>query len=122
MGLLDTWSQRATARRAERMEFVGGQAGSAEDPLKRDLTLEFTTRPGVLRAYLLDARFGDAAEPSRALCVRMAGADDPSLVTRVGEIYRRRFGSDAVLDIVFLTAEQDAAASAVSRPFFARAA
>ena len=43
-------------RREGRVEFLGEQAGSVEDLFKRDLKLEFATRPDIRRAYL--ARVG----------------------------------------------------------------
>jgi len=36
MGLLDEWSRRAQDRRDERVEFLGEQAGTVEETLKRD--------------------------------------------------------------------------------------
>ena len=39
-------------RREGRVEFLGEQSGSVEDLIKRDLMLEFATRPDIRRAYL----------------------------------------------------------------------
>ena len=118
MGLLDEWSRRAMERREGRVEFLGEQSGSVEDLLKRDLILEFATRPDIRRAYLARVGFQPQAEPSVAVCVVSRRPDDRSLVVRIGDIFRRRFGKDAVLDVLFLTAEQEADVGRVCRPFY----
>jgi hypothetical protein len=119
MGLLDAWSQRAMQRREGRVEFLGERSGAAEDTLKRELILEFATRPVIQRAYLARVGFGEAGE-AVALCVLSDRGEDRSLVVRVGELARRRRAADAVLDVVFLSAEQDTELSRVCRPFYSR--
>lgn len=121
MGLLDEWTRRAMKRREGRVEFLGEQFGSAEDPLKRELILEFATRPDIQRAYLAKVAFQPQDETSVAVCVVSSRPDDRSLVMRVGEIFRRRFGADAALDLLFLTAEQEVDLARVCSPFYRRA-
>jgi len=118
MGLLDEWSRRAMERREGRVEFLGEQSGSVEDLLKRDLIFEFATRPDIRRAYLARVGFQPDAEPSTAVCIVSNRPDDRSLVIRVGDIIRRRLGKDAVMDVLFLTAEQEADVVRVCRPFY----
>ena len=118
MGLLDEWSRRAMERREGRVEFLGEQSGSVEDLLKRDLIFEFATRPNIRRAYLARVGFQPDAEPSTAVCIVSNRPDDRSLVIRVGDIIRRRLGKDAVMDVLFLTAEQEADVVRVCRPFY----
>jgi hypothetical protein len=122
MGLLDAWSRRAIQRREGRVEFLGEQSGSAEDLLKRDLILEFATRPDIQRAYLAKVSFQPQNEMSVALCVVSTRPDDRSIVMRVGEIFRRRFVQDIALDVLFLTTEQEADIARVCSPFYNRAA
>jgi hypothetical protein len=122
MGQLDAWSQRALQRREGRMEFLGEQSGSVEDTLKRDLILEFVTRPPIRRAYLATVAAGPDRPPASAVCVLSDLGDDRSLVVRVGEILRRRFGADAMPDVLFLTAEQDRDVARVCAPFYVRPA
>jgi SseB protein C-terminal domain len=122
MGLLDAWSRRAIQRREGRVEFLGEQSGSAEDLLKRDLIFEFATRPDIQRAYLAKVGFQPQNETSVALCVVSTRPDDRSVVMRVGEILRRRFAQEIVLDVLFLTAEQEADIARVCSPFYSRAA
>src|SRR5882762_9002227 len=107
MGLLDAWSQRRISQRREgRIEFLGEQSGPIEDTLKRELTLEFATRPAIRRAYLAKVGFKPDTAPVVALCL-LADAPDESLVRRVGEIFRRLFAKDVFIDVLFITPEQD---------------
>jgi hypothetical protein len=118
MGLLDEWSRRAVSRREGKVEFLGAQSGLVEDTLKRDLILEFATRPDIRRAYLARVGFESQSEPAAALCIVSRRPDDQAVVTRVGEIFKRRFSQDAPLDVLFLTDEQDAELARVCRPFY----
>lgn len=121
MGFLDEWSRRAAQRREGKVDFLGEQSGSVEDTLKRELILEFATRPDIVRAYLATVSFPPQTESSAALCVVSRRPDDRSLVLRVGEIFRRRFSKEAALDILFLTAEQEAEIARLCPPFYGRA-
>jgi len=121
MGLLDAWSRRALERREGRVEFLGEQSGSVEDTLKRDLIMEFATRPYIRRAYFANVSFESQTDASVALCIVSTRPDDRSLVVRVGEICRRRFEKDVALDVLFLSAEQDADVARVCRPFYSSA-
>jgi hypothetical protein len=122
MGLLDTWSQRALKRREGPAEFLGQHHGPVEETLKRELILEFATRPVIRRAYLANVRFQPQEEPSMALCIVSARPDDTSLVVRIGEIMRRRFDKDVPLDVLFISADQEAELARVCSPFFTGAA
>ena len=120
MGWLDSWSRRAGQRREGRVEFLGEQSGEVEDTLKRELLLEFVTRPDIQRAYLVRVGFPTEGESGVALSVVSKRPDDRSLVLRVGEIMRRRFGKEAALDVLFLTPEQEADVARVCAPFYGR--
>jgi hypothetical protein len=121
MGLLDAWSRRAIERREGRVEFLGEQSGHVEDTLKRELLLEFATRPDIRRAYLARVSFQSQSEQSVALCIVSARPEDRSLVLRVGEILRRRFANDVPLDVLFLTREQESELAKVCSPFYSTA-
>ena len=118
MGMLDEWSRRAISRREGPVEFLGGQNGSVEDMVKRDLTLEFATRPDIRRAYLARVAFPPQTETALAVCILSKRPDDQAVVARVGDILRRRFAKEAALEILFLTPEQDVELARVCRPFF----
>jgi hypothetical protein len=105
-------------RREGRVEFLGEQSGSAEETLKRDLILEFATRPDIRRAYLARGGVQPPAEASIALCIISARPDDKSLVVRVGDIVRRRLAKEVAVDVLFLTAEQESDVARVCRPFY----
>ena len=121
MGLLDEWSRRAAAGRREgRVEFLGEQTGFVEDTLKRDLILEFVTRPPVRRAYLVQVGAQPDAQPAVALCIVSDQANDHGLVRRVGEVFQRLFAKDAFLEVIFLSQEQEADLKKVSTPFYTR--
>ena len=121
MGQLDTWSQRAIRRREGRVEFLGEHSGSLEDTLKRDLILEFATRPDIRRAYLARVSFPPESKPSTALCIVSSRPDDRAIVTRIGEIFRRCFAKDETLDVLFITTEQEGDLARVCRPFYSGA-
>jgi hypothetical protein len=119
LGLLDEFTRRAAARRREGpVAFLGEQAGAAEDGLKRALTLEFVTRPAIQRAYLAQVGSQRDGTPTMALCLASKQPDDHAIVRRVGEIFERMFGKDAMLDIVFLSTEQETELGKVCRPFY----
>jgi hypothetical protein len=120
MGFLDEWSRRASQRREGKVDFLGEQSGIVEETLKRELILEFATRPDIQRAYLASVSFPPATDPSSALCVVSRRPDDRSLILRVAEIFRRRFSREPTLDIIFLTAEQESELAALCAPFYGR--
>ena len=121
MGLLDQFSNRARARRVEqRVEFFGAQDGAPEGGLKRELVLEFATRPVIQRAYLAQVGYQSGKEKATALCIVSTQPEDEAIVSRIGDIFSRMFPKDAMLDIVFLSAEQEADLRRVCQPFYSR--
>lgn len=118
MGLLDEWTRRAMQRREGKVEFAGEQSGAIDDLLKRDLIIEFAARPDIRRAYLAGVVFQPQNESADALCLVSRRPDDKSLVVRIGDIVRRRLGRDAILDVLFLNAEEEAEVAKRCRPFF----
>ncbi len=121
MGQLDHFASRARARRVEqKVDFIGSVDGAPENGLKRALILEFVTRPMIQRAYLAQATSAPDAQPGLALCLVSSQSGDQSVVTRAGEIFGRTFPKDAVLDVVFLSPEQEAELRRVCEPFYSR--
>ncbi len=106
------------ARREGKVEFLGEQSGSVEETFKRDLFLEFATRPNVRRAYLAKVSFDSPNATVTAVCIVSTRPNDGALVVRVGEIVRRRFDKDSAFEVLFLTAEQEADVARVCRPFY----
>ena len=122
MGLLDAWSRRAIERREGRVDFLGDDTGQVEETLKRELILEFSTRPDIRRAYLAKVAFQPQAERALALCIVSTRPDDRSLIMRVGDIVRRRPGAEIPMDILFITPEQEADLAHVCSPFYSAGA
>ena len=120
MSLLDEWSRRAAQRREGKVEFLGEQSGEVVDTLKRELLIEFVTRPDIQRAYVARVGFPPGEETFAALCVVSARPDDRSLIVRIGEILRRRFGKEPALEVLFLTPEQEREIAGVCAPFYRR--
>jgi hypothetical protein len=120
MSLLDEWSRRASQRREGPVEFLGEQNGEVVETLRRELLIEFVTRPDIQRAYLARVGFPPGDETSAALCVVSARPDDRSLIVRIGEILRRRFGKEPALEVLFIGAEQEAQLARVCAPFYRR--
>jgi hypothetical protein len=118
MGLLDAWSSRVHVRRDEQVEFVGELTGPPQDTLKRALILEFATRPDIRRAYF--TRLGGEAQSatSMVLCILSARPGDQSVIRRVGEIFSRVAPQGTELEILFVSAEQEADLARVSSPFY----
>lgn len=120
MGLLDEWTRRATQRHDGKVEFLAEPHGKVEETLKRELLIEFVTRPDIQRAYLARVAFPPAEEQSSALCIVSARPDDRSLILRIGEVLRRRFDKDTALEVLFINAEQEAELARVCAPFYRR--
>jgi hypothetical protein len=118
MGLLDSWSRRVVARREGRVEFVGEQNGPVEDTLKRELILEFATRPDIQRAYLANVGYQPGDEKSVALCIVSENPDDQLVLLRISDIVRRRFAKNVSLDIIFVSPEQEEDLARVCSPFY----
>ena len=105
-------------RREGKVDFLGEQSGLVDDTLKRELILEFATRPDIRRAYLAKVKSESPNEPSAALCLVSKRPDDKSIVIRIGEILRRRFDADVPMDVLFLTAEEESDLARTCAPFY----
>jgi hypothetical protein len=122
LGLRDEFSRQSRVHRLERrVEFLGERDGVAEGGLKRELILEFTTRPAIQRAYLAQLGYQLDGAPAVGLCLVSSQPDDQSLIRRVSDIFARMFSKDAELDVLFLTPEQELDLKRVCQPFYSRA-
>jgi type III secretion system (T3SS) SseB-like protein len=99
------------------IRFVGEQDGPSERELKGRLTDCFEHVRTVDRAFLVRVAYNDNSV-AVALCLRSRGRPDDSLVRTVGEIFASLFGGHEHLDIIFLSAEQEAEIVTICRPFF----
>jgi len=103
--------------RVRKFQFLGEQDGPPERLLKDKLADLFRPDAGVQAAYLARVRYGDEEEVNVALAVR-AVKPETRLVQEVGGIFASLFRTDAHLDTVFLTPEQEFQLAKVCKPFF----
>jgi type III secretion system (T3SS) SseB-like protein len=104
----------------EPVDFVGQQAGYAEDALKAAFREVFAATPTVQSAYLARVYRGNAPKQSVALCIRSSIGVDDKLEDRLAAIFRSRFQPDQRLDFLFLLAEEEWRVREVCPPFFQR--
>lgn len=109
--------QRPTEKRIEpTVRFVWEQDGQLERELKGALISTLTRFAAIRKAYLARVDFGAPATYNVVLCV--TGPEDVEVVGAVGSVFSR-FDTSLHLDILFLTAEQEAELASVCRPFYA---
>ena len=119
LGIRDFFLRRFPVERREpRVEFLGEQDGQSERELKELLAAEFARRSTVERAYLARLGFAPDAPPSVGLCLVSTSRDDIELVTACAKIFRDLFNSAMALDIVFISAEQEADLARVCAAFY----
>lgn len=95
------------------VRFVGEQDGEAERVLKVALASDLRAAPEIRRAYLARVEYQDGTHV--ALC--LAAVADRSLVESIGSRFDKIFGLHEHLDILFITAEQEAELGRVCAPF-----
>jgi hypothetical protein len=100
------------------IEFVSEQQGPPEQKLKAELVALFRREGTIDKAYLVRTKSADVENVVLAL-VRSAGAD-MDLVQKVGELFAAMFGRHEHLDVLFLSAPQQATVREVCAPFFER--
>ena len=97
--------------------FLAEQDGQPERELKAELFDLFKKNINLRSAFLVRMRYSDSQDISVALCLG-AMREDPELVTSVGAVFHKTFGTDGHLDIVFLTPEQQPEITRVAKPFY----
>ena len=105
-------------RQEAALRFVAEQDGEVERELKAKWAAIFAKSAGVTRAFLARTTSGGGGEPNVTLCICPRSAQADTLVQEVARPVRETLGSDQHLDIVFLSAAQEAEVSQVARPFF----
>jgi len=113
---------RAPEERSEpRIEFLGEQDGPPERVLKSALTTVLARPRHSVRAYLARVDFQPNTTPTVALCLAGFQQHDAALLRGVHEAFSMMFGTGAALDIIFVTAEQEADLRRVCASFYDRA-
>ena len=119
MGLRSFFTRRAPElRREPRVEFLGEQDGPNEREMKAVLVRVLDEVGSVEAAYLARVGFQPAATPSVALCVRATEGVEQTLVRRVSEVAYQLLSRGTVLDVVFLSPEQEQDLSSVCSRFY----
>jgi hypothetical protein len=108
-------------RREHRIEFLGEQDGEPERRLKSLLTPGLAGHPSIRRAYLAQLGFAPNVPPAVALCLVSAEEENAEVVDHVGRVFNNLFASGIPLDIVFVSAEQEAHLARVCSAFYSRA-
>lgn len=104
----------------EPIDFVGQQAGPAEDGLKAAFREVLVATPTVHSAYLARIYRGNASTQTVALCIRSAIGVDDKLEERLLVIFKQRFRHDQQLDVLFLIEDDELRLREVCPPFFER--
>ena len=122
MRFRDIFGSRAPEERSEpRIEFLGEQDGPPERALKSALTETLARLPHSVRGYLARVGFQPDNENAVALCLAGFHRPDTALVDDVNAAFSRMFGTGAALDIIFISAEQEADLRRVCTSFYDRA-
>jgi hypothetical protein len=100
------------------IDFVSEQDGPAERRLKYELCRYFSTHTLVERAYLVVVRFRSEGPASVALALATAPERQQELVCGVQRIFHSMFNVSQALDLIFLSAAQEARLSPVCLSFF----
>ena len=114
---LKRWKrQRPKLHHQQTIHFMWEQDGPGERALKADLCPLFARSPRIERAYLVRANYGNPDLHEVVLCIQ--GAEDRRIVDAVGLEFRKRFNSEAHLDILFLEDSQEEELRRVAIPFY----
>jgi hypothetical protein len=99
------------------IRFIGEQDGIPERELKAKIS-DFLRRNGYkCRVYLARAKYNASDELNVVLCARVVSGDADALKAAAGRIFHDMFRSDAHLDIMILTDEEEQVVWSVCRPF-----
>ena len=104
----------------EPVDFVGQQAGPAEDELKVAFLKILAAIPTVHSAFLARIYRGKAPKPSVALCLRSAIGVDHKVEEQLSDVFRQRFRGDQGLDFLFLLEDEEMRLREVCPPFYER--
>ena len=102
------------------VDFVGQQAGPAEDELITAFRQVLLASPTVQSAYLARIYRDKAPEVSVALCLRSSIGLDDKVQEQLTAIFRSRFRGDQHLDFLFLLEEEETTLREVCPPFYER--
>ena len=102
---------------SQEIAFIGEQNGEAEGALKAKLIVRFQSDIHVNEAYLVRGYNSDSAAKV-ALCIEAGDQVRPVIIEAVASEFRKMFRTDATLDILFLSREQQGRIALVANPFY----
>jgi SseB protein C-terminal domain len=100
------------------IQFLGEQDGSPEQTIKARWLPIFSQNTSVQSAFLAIVSFDRAATYHPALCIRSSLGDDSALIEKLAAAFKEVFAGSQMLDIMFVTNEQEAQIRKVCRPFY----
>ncbi len=100
------------------IQFLGEQDGEPERGMKTRWTPILARRASVQRAYLAIVSFDRAVTYNPALCIRSSGGEDPILIDKLAAAFKQVFAGGQMLDIMFVSTEQEDRLRRVCRPFY----
>jgi hypothetical protein len=94
------------------------QDGAVERQIKANWIAILAQYTNVERAYLARVVYEDPQAITVAMAIRSVSGQDDRLEEELGKCFAKIFRRDAHLDIVFISAAQEAELSLVCRPFY----
>jgi len=96
--------------------FLGDQNGEFESHFKEQLKPVLASYKQVRAAFLVRVAYGEGSH-GVALCLDAEESNKQEIIQEVGDVFRRIFRSDVLLDVIFLTQEESCAIRRTCNPF-----
>lgn len=112
-------SPRVETRVEPKIEYLGEKNGPVETALKKAVVAILEKNADVRRAYLAMISTDGKRTWSVALCFASKKSDD-RLVSEIGGVFKRMFGKDQFLDMMFLSTEAERDLRLVCAPFYVK--
>jgi hypothetical protein len=110
-------ARRTEQFQAQEIQFLTEKKGRFEDEVKSALLPLLQSRPELRQAFLVAVAY-NSSEQSVALCLESSGSNRKALVEDIRGVFSRVAGTNAHMDIIFLTAEQQGNVLRVAKPFY----
>jgi len=107
-----------TSRRE--ITFLGEQNGPPESEFKELLIPLLRSHRRVTCAYLVRVRYDQSSIVSVALCMSGSKRNDGALLQCVAEVFSQVFKLNEVLDMMFITKDQEGQIAEVAKPFYVK--
>lgn len=114
----DKHPQRPKQLTPQTTRFVAEQDGPPERDLKARFVELFREQPTVERAYLAVAEHDDGTGAHVTLAMRCSCGEDPSLISKLADVFSSMFGSHEHLDMMFIREDEEHQLQTVCAPFY----